>query len=343
MRSHFSSEINRADFTEVEQLSRAQEFADNFIGQTFIQRDVLCMNPPGTTRVFMLDDDPGRWYWHLSPDGTSYYILKENNLVEYDAGGNITKKLSATDLGLDLEKYAFGKIIAVSGNRIWLTLNHWVPGEKGASSNRDTVLEILLHDIDNSAVFHELGFYKCIAIDTNKEDMYIVRTYPKFCVDIYDLKSKTYVTKLENCNGAYVRNITWVDYCDTKGLLLSLWYYNKKSKVFHMDLNTGGFSEIAKGVNAWWGSDGYAYYLRGHTQLWRNKLNGEPELVCGLTKKPKGRNGYIQALWFSNDSSFGIFSYQVPLSGKRFTDGRVYFDVESKEYLHVSGGTIGQD
>lgn len=100
---------------------------------------------------------------------------------------------------------------------------------------------------------------------------------------------------------------------------------------------------------AQWGPDGYIYFIRKGTQLWRVKPGNPPEAVYKATGFARGgRTSYGNELVFNADRTCLAFCYRVPIHEMERNKygfqnslygtvrcGVVIIDLKENEYLHI--------
>jgi len=151
---------------------------------------------------------------------------------------------------------------------------------------------------------------------------------------VYGLHKKEYIRYFPHIKNRF----SHIDYEKGKGVLLSTQSWNKDYVINLIDPNTGAARIITKGSQAFWGPQGDIYFTRGSGQLWRCELDNPKEKPVYLATMFPRNEKHLSTLWLSDDRSFIVFNYAVPLMAGGTQLGVLFVDLDEKEYLHVEKG-----
>jgi len=329
-------------FRSVENFTRTEELLNSTLGNEAL-RHILEREGPVTLPIFLQMHLVSNRELVADPTCPFCLIRKEKEILVFDRQGGPIDAVSLSELGLEPEQYEFDYFIGASPIRAWVGLRSRVrKTADGHSFRLDGVVEIRLDSTGVEGVVHQVGHYGCAAVDTEREKCYLIdNDYRPHKTEIrtYDLKAAT-VESTATITGFH-NPFYFVDYDDDDKLLLSGGKWDEKPAVVVFDLGTGEAMEAGAGTRARWGGDGYAYFTRGSTQLWRwREGNPDPGPVYLLTKYPREGPVFRRGIWVGRDRNFLAFYYSVPsfISGRR--SGLVLFDLAEKEYRDIPKGTF---
>lgn len=256
----------------------------------------------------------------VCPDGSRFYVCMADVLAEYDSIGSFLRPISITEFELGPGKHIFGKTTEASNDKIWLSVES-LPRR----DSKHFIIEWQPDKIPNTRQVGPQAFSWTIAPLREKVFVFGEKT------GIFDLDTREFAPKSWNMYSS-------ADFTQANGLLLSDDRpEDKYDRIAWVDLANGSEVDITWGGEAQWGPDGYIYFKRGSTQLWRCKPDeGKCEPVYLATRIAKGGDwGIGNELKFSHDRTFLAFFYRIPLSSGKEHRGLVLIDLKNGEYLEL--------
>ena len=274
----------------------------------------------------------------IRPDGKRLYVAVHELMFELDHNLRPLRSIpiSAFSIG---DGYRFFKHLLVSHNRVCFT------ALRGKEVDILTLraLRLVVWDPSKkpeSRTFYDINAYSDpVGIDDSTNSIILRKPTPA------RLNLETGEQISIGCKGFWLQ----ADFDPDRGLLLTQSPFGeryKRARIVRVDHRTGEAMEIAQGSAAVWGSDGYVYFCRGTTRLWRCRSNGEKkELVYAAGPAPDGPLGGIRAasegldlLAMSTDRSLVAFRYHFgPVRKTPEQFGMVYVDLKRREFLHRPG------
>jgi hypothetical protein len=261
----------------------------------------------------------------VRPDGSRFYICIDEMLGEYDSSGKLLRKIAIDKFGFKDTK--FGQEAQASNDCVWFTAG-------------DVIVEWESSKPAHTCVLGPSAFVWTV----DPAGHIVFLRGPKD--GIFDFGTMEFDEKLWNEYGLFC------DFAEARGLLLSnVLSCEKDDTIVLMNLEDGEIKELSWGAQAQWGPDGYIYFVRGNTQLWRYKPSEyDAEPVYLATKLPQGdKEGYLHVLKLSHDRTFLAFYFWcrpsadfelkgITVDPKRH--GLVLIDLKKREYIEIKGESL---
>jgi hypothetical protein len=352
-------------FRKVEKLSRLDELKRSYPGQYDILR-LAC----GSDKWEYFDSIGEHEVYGTRPnetgvrsDGKGYYMIYDRTkypldakslLYAFDADGKIMAKSDMVSLGLAPDD-GVDAIVGVSNDVVWISAHryvemprdlaslsevHFVPTEGGELRRvmRDILLEVNLEGGHFRGVVRKVGDFESGVVDGETRRAYLCRGIHHPVVEMYDIdKGRAW----ERYTLGARDSSAFIDYLKGEGIVLSdHGARNAQSSPMIVIRSDGTVVEMSRGMNAVWGSDGYAYYAEGTTRIWRCKPGGKPEPVfLGTSVLRSGYWVWNDPIYPGADRSFLYLKcFRRPWYGwSPDYETSVLLDLKTKEYV------IGQE
>lgn len=255
------------------------------------------------------------------PDGSRYYICTCDK-VGICKADRVIETIPIEAFNLDGKEYRFCWKAYASNDRLWLYT---------IKMNDPNIFLVIEWNIESPP-----SSKKITTFSGDWEDSYIdSNTGRLFIADDADEIRKQY-------HYDFIHGI-FFDFNDAYGLLLSSSVAdNICDNIFFRKSGKSPYEIMTWGGQAQWGSDGYIYFLRGSTQLWRKKLSeSDPELVFRSTDSViEYRNYYGHELKIDASRRYLAFSYNIDSDGTgypmNYYNGLLLIDLARKEYIHFT-------
>lgn len=267
----------------------------------------------------------------IRPDGSRFFIGSGEEIVEYDSCGEYVRRVAIGEFDLEPhEDRLFGSIQA-SNSQLWLQLGSFLESEY-------LIVEWLFDK--------EPGTREIVRVDlTTETDPFGLRSLTfEHSGGFYTLDAKEVVGRLwAECNVS--------DILASDSVLLSSDLANSRGdRISILDISKNSKRDVTWGAMARWAADGYIYFVRGSTQLWRCKPGEKPEAVYLATRAVRGGKECAgHELIFNHDRTCLAFCYRVPckeisgstphpggLESGNMRCGVLLIDLKNLEYMEVS-------
>jgi len=261
----------------------------------------------------------------VRPNGSKFYISTADQLAEYDKTGSLSHLISIAEFRVGPGKYIFGETVQASNERLWLSVQS-LPRRH----SRHFVIEWQPGNDPNTREIGPEAVLWTVAPSRRQAFVFGEKT------GLSDLDTNSFIEKPWNM-------YCFADFTEADGLLLSgVLASDKYDRVALFDLGKDSQKDITWGAQAQWGSDGYIYFKRGSTQLWRCKPDKtKPEPVYLATRVPRGGDSGIgNELKLSHDRTFLSFFYRVPHPSGEERRGLVLLGLKNKEYTDLDSETF---
>jgi len=263
------------------------------------------------------------------PDGSSFFVVCALCMYEVAPDGGILRRMTTDDFQLGESR--FGSPAVAGGNRLWFTI-------QSSAEMKYTVVEWC---VDRPPATRAIGPEAMSwAVCPAERRLYVTGERR----GVYSFDANEFIDKPWSASGPCM------DYCPERGLLVSGIFGDRKSgPIINIDVALDREAILPWGGQAKWGCDGFVYFIRGSTQLWRCRgTSGEPEPVFAATRaiKTPSRvfNGVLQ---LSNDRSLLAFyhwrkSTETPIGHYADVDthGLFMVDLAASQYIRIEGVPI---
>jgi|GEM_PF-6643148 len=270
----------------------------------------------------------------VSDKGKAVYLYDAKKVTWYDGDGNLIGRAGIEDMGLDPNCAEVWSIVGAGDTSVFITaaIRRTENGRKWLSVN-SSVFEVIHSGESFQIKKHDLGEQpNFVAINPELRLVASLNNAgigAKFIELDSGKVAKTIELPLED---AYPTSIRWAN---STGVAISFSCATKPmERIAFVLLEESRSIVVDNGENAVYAADGYIYYMKGDTQLWRCKLEGQPELVyegtTGLVDMTdEGRWGNIE---LGSGGEFLGFRYYQPLAGRSYLENYVVIDLLSGEY-----------
>lgn len=313
-------------FDRVDNFSKPASIITIFRNEVSIV-DVSYSKGPSLKKTLFFDSNDFHRFRNIiaaCPDGSKFFIGSNDKLTEFEPSGKVIREITLSSLGFD--GYQFGNQAQASNDYLWFSID-------------DKVIEWNLHRDPNTRLIGPDCFVW--SVDPSKRRIFL-RGMEN---GIFSFENMLFKEKKWDEYGLFS------DFIEDKGLLFSnILAPGKGYRGIFINLDNGKSQELPWGAQAQWGSDGYIYFIRGNSQLWRYKIGqNKPEPVYLATRMPQGgKEGSLNVLKMSYDRTLIAFYFWKPSkqvvqeyfnpNPKRY--GLVLIDLENHECIEISGEDI---
>jgi ankyrin repeat protein len=263
----------------------------------------------------------------VRPDNSRMYVCTKSHLLEFDGSITLIRKIPVAAFGLDSNVHAFSGPAYASNDCLWLTVERH---ERRAASLTAVEKSLLQWYADTPPETCTKGPKVAGKWSMDTQTGRVFTTRPS--CGIYDLESGAFN---EQVWGAY----TQLDFHKEYGLLLSNDRTSSGGVITRVDLEETSRVELVNGADAHFGCDGYLYFIREDTQLWRCRTDGDdvgPVFLGPSSVGPAAASA--GRIMFSTDRRFLAFFYDVPTRNGRQERATVLLDLMTQEYRKLMDG-----
>lgn len=205
--------------------------------------------------------------------GSSFYACDSDKLYEMDWSGAVKRSINISEFRLMPEDdYVFGSYLTVAEDSIWVP----VYSQNGLPK---LVMEWNLYESPENRMIHEFKWAEESPNMFGEVGLEFTNEYGEWIeVGLYHLDAKEIV------------NTSWAEYYDrdfkSESLVASHDGCSDRDSFIYQISPDQSKKKITWGSMALWGSDGYLYFTRGSSQLWRwNSNDGKIEKVFSASKQ----------------------------------------------------------
>jgi hypothetical protein len=331
------------DFRKVDGLTRLDELKRSYVGRDhFLWAAYNPHEYPKRTGELAGQVSPPK-LTGVRPDGRGYYLCveprylfgeehKERKVYAFDAESRLVAEANSISLGL-APKDELEQLVGVSNDKCWISVNRYIQMDgKWRKIALDTLLEVSLSDGLLKGVIRNVGEFQSVVVDGENRRAFVYRGMANPIVDIYSVDEARVVASFPLGVRA---GESFIDYLAGEGVVLSDGNSDPPLPMAVLRLD-GTVVPMPHGVSGWWGSDGYVYYVKGSTRIWRCRPGGKEEPVylgtSILRSDPVVSEGVFHP---GSDRSFMCFEYTVHSIWERnvLHVKYVMLDLKTKEYM----------
>lgn len=257
-----------------------------------------------------------------------FYVSTQENIYKFDLMGKLVQKFHIVEFQL-AEEFIFCNKIDIEGEHLWQLV-------KSSGEYQEYIMEWNVLKSTLTKKIHKIDLYRNpdpfgrMIIDFGNEAGY-------YCLDAKELIGNT-----------------WINYFPeglrSDSLVAShAWTSGREDFVSFLDNKYDVSKKITKGSKAKWGSDGYLYFTRGSTQLWRyepNTIQENPVFCATFFPVYSKFRGPCDLVWDVSRQYMG-FLYSIPLCNENefentthFRFGIVLVDCKNYEYIHINSAYL---
>jgi ankyrin repeat protein len=200
------------------------------------------------------------------PDGSSIYLFASKELLEFSGDGTLLRQIAISDFNLPSGENIFKGQSACSNDTLLFVIQNIEDENKSSSKNSKYFL--IRWDTEgnpkSSFVEKEIDIGCRWSVDFCKKQLVIPSSKPI----TYDLLTHLSVT--HNWPA-----MSYSDYNQSSGLLLSSILTEDIKTIIHIDSLDGKENKLIEGKCAFWGPEGYIYFFRKTNELWRCNISGQ--------------------------------------------------------------------
>lgn len=267
-------------FTQVDKFKRVDQYAESLL--------------EWTPHAYVAFASRGKWFAHDSGDkratNSMVYICDPDKVMRYSLKGTLVNMTTLEDMGLDPNSYELFRLVGASDDRVFVTYMEYI-GTRGTTGTRrlcHSIVEILYADGTSVVTHHETTEQpNCVTVWPEKRLLLSLMDV-RVGVKVIDLDSRMWINTAPIPVALKDADVDTVQWVYGLGALFSSssWYSPPMTEVIMVWPDQGRSRVIDNGKSAVLAADGFIYYLKGDTQVWRCKPDGEPQLVYEGTKNP---------------------------------------------------------
>ncbi|MHC4385653.1 MAG: ankyrin repeat domain-containing protein [Planctomycetota bacterium] len=312
-------------FTQVNQLTRQVFVVSNEFGRIYkydSSSENVHFSECGTVPIQYLSGPT--WLGCLS-DGSKFYLCDASKLYEISFEGKCEKELHINEFNLGKGNFSFQGFIQATDKRLWLKI--YDRDRSSVVNAQDYFFVEWPVDMPANKRFVGPRFYAACSIDPLENQAFLAGGVN----GIFRYHEKSFIPKKNWISYQHA------DYSHTDGLLLSgdTWKKDSPNDILWVDSKKDKEVIIQEGSNAFWGIDGWIYFLHKKTQLRRCKPESprKKEIVYDFSRSDAyNRADTPDRIWIITSSDQSCILLMTPFVDSQKKKQCVLIDIKNQEY-----------